>query len=90
MILFFLIYFARGCPLSGGKVCQSEISGAMCQVHPDKEQTKHKSNYGNRERETEDNENQDLETENANLEKENEELKKEVEGRMNRKDKKTS
>jgi hypothetical protein len=64
----------------------------MCQVHPEKEQTKHKTNYGNRERETEDdeNENQDLETENANLEKENEELKKEVEGRMNRKDKKTS
>jgi hypothetical protein len=34
-----------GCPLSGGKVCQSEISGAMCQVHPDKSQTKHKFHY---------------------------------------------
>ena len=37
-----------GCPLSGGKVCQANIQGAMCQVHPDKENTKHKANYSNR------------------------------------------
>merc|ERR1711865_1248176 len=36
-----------GCPLSGGKVCQHNIEGAMCQTHPDKEQTKHKPNYDN-------------------------------------------
>jgi hypothetical protein len=34
-----------GCPLSGGKVCQAHIQGAMCQTHPEKEQTKHKPNY---------------------------------------------
>jgi hypothetical protein len=34
-----------GCPLSGGKVCQARIQGAMCQTHPEKEQTKHKPNY---------------------------------------------
>ncbi|OEU19646.1 hypothetical protein FRACYDRAFT_235703 [Fragilariopsis cylindrus CCMP1102] len=34
-----------GCPLSGGKVCQSHIQGAMCQTHPEKEQTKHKPDY---------------------------------------------
>lgn len=43
-----------GCPLSGGKVCQANIEGAMCQTHPDKEQTKHKANYGNRQRLLED------------------------------------
>lgn len=39
-----------GCPLSGGKVCQSRIQGAMCQSHPEQEQTKHKPNYGSRSR----------------------------------------
>eukprot|EP00536_Pseudo-nitzschia_multiseries_P004256 jgi/Psemu1/323395/estExt_fgenesh1_pg.C_700015 len=34
-----------GCPMSGGKVCQAKIQGAMCQSHPDKEQTKHKPHY---------------------------------------------
>lgn len=34
-----------GCPLSGGKVCQARVQGAMCQNHPDKEQTKHKPKY---------------------------------------------
>jgi len=34
-----------GCPLSGGRVCQARIQGAMCQVHPEKESTKHKPNY---------------------------------------------
>jgi hypothetical protein len=37
-----------GCPLSGGKVCQANVEGAMCQSHPDKEQTKHQPNYDNR------------------------------------------
>jgi len=37
-----------GCPMSGGKVCQANVHGAMCQSHPDKEQTKHKPNYGTR------------------------------------------
>uniref|UniRef100_A0A7S0UMJ2 Uncharacterized protein n=1 Tax=Pseudo-nitzschia delicatissima TaxID=44447 RepID=A0A7S0UMJ2_9STRA len=37
-----------GCPLSGGKVCQANVHGAMCQTHPEKEQTKHKPNYGTR------------------------------------------
>jgi len=37
-----------GCPLSGGKVCQANVEGAMCQSHPDKNQTKHQPNYGNR------------------------------------------
>ncbi len=37
-----------GCPMSGGKVCQANVHGAMCQTHPDKEQTKHKPNYGTR------------------------------------------
>lgn len=37
-----------GCPLSGGKVCQANIEGAMCQSHPDKENTKHMPNYGTR------------------------------------------
>ena len=36
-----------GCPLSGGKVCQARIQGAMCQSHPEKEQTKHKPHYDN-------------------------------------------
>ena len=36
-----------GCPLSGGRVCQARIQGAMCQVHPEKESTKHKPNYDN-------------------------------------------
>lgn len=37
-----------GCPLSGGKVCQANIEGAMCQSHPDNENTKHMPNYGTR------------------------------------------
>jgi hypothetical protein len=43
-----------GCPLSGGKVCQANVQGAMCQSHPDKNQTKHQPNYGTRERRLED------------------------------------
>jgi len=37
-----------GCPWSGGKVCQANVEGAMCESHPDKEQTKHKPNYDTR------------------------------------------
>ena len=80
-----------GCPMSGGKVCQSRIQGAMCQVHPEKEQTKHKPSQRRQlarmltedkdlEEDLEDEEksNQELESENENLEKENEELQQEV------------
>ena len=37
-----------GCPWSGGKVCQANVEGAMCQSHPDKENTKHKPHYDTR------------------------------------------
>jgi hypothetical protein len=78
-----------GCPLSGGKVCQARIQGAMCQVHPKKEQTKHKPSQRRRlarlleddleeDLEEEEKTNQELESENENLEKENEELQQEV------------
>jgi hypothetical protein len=77
-----------GCPLSGGKVCQSQIQGAMCQVHPEQSQIKHKN--GGRQRtmedaleedlEEEEKSNQELESENENLQKENEELQQEIEG----------
>jgi len=39
-----------GCPMSGGKVCQSRIQGAMCQTTPAKEQTKHKPKNSRRKR----------------------------------------
>jgi len=39
-----------GCPWTGGKVCQANVEGAMCQTHPDKEQTKHKPHYSTRQR----------------------------------------
>jgi hypothetical protein len=79
-----------GCPLSGGKVCQSQIQGAMCQVHPDKSQTKHKGGRHHRvikddmeeDLEEEEKTNQELESENENLQKENEELEQEIEGRL--------
>lgn len=77
-----------GCPLSGGKTCQSTIQGAMCQVHPEQSQLKHKGGRARRrledaleeDLEGEEKENQELESENENLEKENQELEKEIEG----------
>ncbi|KAG7359106.1 hypothetical protein IV203_015695 [Nitzschia inconspicua] len=75
-----------GCPLSGGKVCQSQIQGAMCQVHPDESKIKHKEGPQRKleddleqDLEEEEQSNQELESENSNLEKENAELKKEIE-----------
>lgn len=58
-----------GCPLSGGKVCQSRIEGAMCNAHPDASKTKTKAAYE-----------QELEQENSDLQKETAELEKEVDG----------
>lgn len=84
-----------GCPLSGGKVCQSKIHGAMCQVHPDPSKVKSKAQYGTEyytklgggdesalEEDLEEEEStiQDLEQENADLQKETEDLQKEVDG----------
>lgn len=83
-----------GCPLSGGKLCQANIQGAMCQTHP--ENTKHKPNYGTRLLEDENEKDEkteqmqeeeqaleedleDEEIDNENLEYENEELSAENE-----------
>jgi hypothetical protein len=77
-----------GCPLSGGKVCQSQIQGAMCQVHPENSQFKHKGSEeggGGRRKQRrnikDDNDmEEDLQEEektNQELESENENLQKE-------------
>ena len=63
-----------GCPWTGGKVCQANIQGAMCQSHPDKEQTKHKPNYDTRR-----NRNRVLEEKSEGDEKEEENDEKEAE-----------
>jgi hypothetical protein len=66
-----------GCPLSGGKVCQAHVHGAMCQ-----DQAKEDGNRKRRRRrrKLDEKDNQDLEQENADLETQNEELQQEVEG----------
>lgn len=64
-----------GCPLSGGKLCQANIQGAMCQVHPEKENTKHKADYGTRLLEDKDEENKKTEQ----MEEEEEALEEDLE-----------
>lgn len=63
-----------GCPLSGNKVCNAYVNGAMCQVHPD-ERLLDEQDEDSDEEKTYD----ELEQENEEYEKENEELQKEVE-----------
>mmetsp|Transcript_42932 Transcript_42932/g.43668 ORF Transcript_42932/g.43668 Transcript_42932/m.43668 type:complete len:686 (-) Transcript_42932:1406-3463(-) len=70
-----------GCPLSGGKVCQARIQGAMCQTHPDDEQTKHKPNYDDGRLLEEDNDEDKKEEEQA--EEEEEALEEDLEDEEN-------
>jgi len=70
-----------GCPLSGGKVCQARIQGAMCQTHPDDKQTKHKPNYDNGRLLKEDNDEENKEEEQA--EEEEEALEEDLEDEEN-------
>mmetsp|Transcript_12563 Transcript_12563/g.29736 ORF Transcript_12563/g.29736 Transcript_12563/m.29736 type:complete len:688 (-) Transcript_12563:183-2246(-) len=71
-----------GCPLSGGIVCQANVEGAMCQSHPDKEQTKHKPHYDtrrNRNRFLEDKSDEDERNEEEQKEEETEEVEEALE-----------
>lgn len=73
-----------GCPLSGGKVCQTRIQGAMCQTHPDEDQTKHKPNYDNnrllkKDEGEEDDDSKSKEEEDEEVEEEEEEVEMEEE-----------
>jgi hypothetical protein len=83
-----------GCPLSGGKVCQAHVHGAMCQVQTEEDGNRKRKRRRRRRKladdgdnqdagdatEDEDEDTQDLEQENADLETQNEELQQEVEG----------
>jgi len=74
---------AWGCPLSGSKVCQAQVQGAMCQVNTDADGDRRRRRVQDeaaaQDGEADAQDTEALEEENQTLEQENEELEEKIE-----------